>query len=153
VNEANNTPADAERAEQMQTAANDETKHTPGSWFLSTETQFVEGVTIYENKSVEVPTFPCGVLSSHRYGEGDPEQICYIGGDLMSPEDEAENIANARLIAAAPDMLAALKGIAAHAEEELNDLAADVQEGGKFNHAAHERWSRVLSAIAKATAR
>jgi hypothetical protein len=102
---------------------------TPGPWFLSTETRLVEGATLAENKFVEVPTFPVGVLSSHRHGAEDPEQICFVGNDLMSPEDEAENIANARLIAAAPDLLGAIDKInmmACYASEENTDARADM---------------------------
>jgi hypothetical protein len=66
-------------------------QHTPGPWYSSS------------------PDFPIGILSAHRFGEGDPEQICFIGGDVMAPESSDENEANAALIAAAPELLRACK--------------------------------------------
>ena len=59
--------------------------------------------------------------------------------------------ANARLIAAAPDLLEALIGVRHIAEDFISDWAADTQEGGKGDPSEVARWHNVLSAIAKAT--
>src|SRR3990167_3740517 len=64
--------------------------HTPGPWTTTGD------------------TYPIGVLASHRFGADDPEVVCQIGGDIKTPEDSNECEANARLIAAAPEMLALL---------------------------------------------
>src|SRR3990167_11499257 len=62
--------------------------HTPGPWTTTGD------------------TYPIGVLASHRFGADDPEVVCQIGGDIKTPEDSNECEANARLIAAAPEMVA-----------------------------------------------
>ena len=67
--------------------------HTPGPWTTTGD------------------TYPIGVLASHRFGADDPEVVCQIGGDIKTPEDSNECEANARLIAAAPEMLATLQAI------------------------------------------
>jgi hypothetical protein len=59
--------------------------------------------------------------------------------------------ANARLIAAAPDLLDALLGIKHVAEDFISDWAADAQEGGEGDPFEVAHWHKVLSAIAKAT--
>jgi hypothetical protein len=71
---------------------------------------------------------------------------------LFSIHHETE--ANARLLAAAPDMLEALLGLQEFAEQQVTDLCADIQEGGRWiaeSKAEMARWSAVGSAIAKAT--
>jgi hypothetical protein len=65
--------------------------------------------------------------------------------------DEAEALANARLIAAAPEMLAALLDIKPIAQSMVEDIAANAQEGGEFSDTELRRWSSVLAAINKAT--
>lgn len=45
-------------------------------------------------------------------------------------------------------MSEALEGIKQDAYDFVNDLAADVQEGGKFSRTELEKWSRVISACA-----
>lgn len=57
-----------------------------------------------------------------------------------------------RIMAAGLDMLAALRGIAPFADMQIQDLCADIQEGG-LPHLVRDdlrRWQAVLSAIAKA---
>lgn len=78
-------------------------KHTPGPW----RNHVTEG-------------YPFGITSAHRFGDHDPEVICLIGGDTMTPLDETENEANAALITAAPDMLAALEFARGQIAEYLN---------------------------------
>jgi hypothetical protein len=56
--------------------------------------------------------------------------------------------ANAALISAAPDLLAALKSIKPFAQEMVTDCCADLQYGAGPEL---DRWQGVLDAIAKAT--
>ena len=72
-------------------------------------------------------------------------------GFLIAIEPASEqDMADAHLIAAAPDLLAALKGIAQFAQMQVEDLAAEAQEGGVLARVELREWSAVLSAIAKA---
>lgn len=74
-------------------------EHTPSPWYTA---PLSDGL-------------PYAVLSSARYGDNDPEQICIIGTDIMSPLSDDENRANAVLMAHAPEMLSVL-------EETCKDL-------------------------------
>lgn len=58
---------------------------------------------------------------------------------------------NARLVAAAPEMLEALKGISEDAKELVLDAKASIQEGGPGYWL--QKWQAVLDAIAKAEGR
>ena len=76
-------------------------------------------------------------------------------GALGLPETEAIAIqmANARLIAAAPKMLSALREVAVIAEQHVHDLCAIIQEGGTLSAVDKmelRRWQSVGEAIAKA---
>lgn len=65
-------------------------KHTPGPWVIDHETRPTEVCTIHN--------------TTHRNG------WVYVRGEIgYWSADEDENMANARLIAAAPDLLEALK--------------------------------------------
>ena len=103
-------------------------EHTPGPWQVGSE------------------TYPIAILSGHRHGSPDNEVICIIGDDPMTPEDDDECKANARLIAAAPDLLAALTHI-------MGNLLAprDNDEIREGSYTAH--WHAAVAAIAKAGGR
>ena len=80
---------------------------------------------------------------------GYPNDGWMICGSMCGPDAEA----NARLIAAAPLMLAALREIAVIAEQNVHDLCAIVQEGGVLSAVDKmelRRWQSVGEAIAKA---
>jgi hypothetical protein len=80
-----------------------ETKHTPGPWVLR-------------------PNPGDGIVSEHGGSDGYPHTIGTVGGYLIANvcQQAAETEANARLIAAAPDLLAALKTIAESWERGFN---------------------------------
>ncbi len=90
------------------------TKHTPGPWHIGMK----PGPMIYGS---------------------DSSQVADLRADLL---DKGERAANARLIAAAPDLLALLQRMA---DGEIM--------GGTFNHAetVHEYQKLARAAIAKAT--
>ena len=81
-------------------------------------------------------------------GDACSSNIIYIGGKELSP-DQARPIAaaNARLIAAAPDMLAALKATLAFAEvlEKRSGRGVSSRRGGAI-------FAKARAAIAKAEA-
>ena len=77
------------------------TKHTPGPW-----TAFIE-------ESVNV----IAIMAGGEIGRGGREIVGWTGFDGNSIESVAENAANARLIAAAPDLLEACEA-ALHAFED-----------------------------------
>ena len=56
----------------------------------------------------------------------------------------------ARQLAAVPVLLAALKGICEHAEQEIADWAAEVATGREINATELRRWNAVIAALAKA---
>lgn len=75
--------------------------------------------------------------------------VALVNGDITAEEAAA----NAAKIAAAPEMLEALRGIRSFAEEMINDAGADAQEGCSVSMAQMHRWSQVIAAIAKAEGR
>ena len=111
----------------MTNKENKKALHTPGPWTIHNDT-FPMEVRDVKNSDV----------------------VAKIGGTGLSVESPEECEANARLIAAAPELLEALNGISDDAQEFINDLAADVQEGGNPSSAQFQKWTSVLSAIAKA---
>ena len=88
--------------------------HTPGPWVVNA-----------------LPSDPYVVFGGGIHGNGEPRQICVTANGFFGCD---ESIANARLIAAAPDLLAALVAV-------LND----------FPGTKNARTEAARSAIAKAT--
>jgi len=71
-------------------------KHTPGPWEID-----------YDSRPASV----CTIYGTPPQGE-ENQQFCYIRGPIgYWDADEQENMANAMLIAAAPDLLEAMKSI------------------------------------------
>ena len=71
--------------------------HTPGPWEIDLNTRPAEVCTVYN-----IPTQPSE--------DGKGQEWCYIRGALgYWGADEKENMANANLIAAAPELLEALE--------------------------------------------
>ena len=101
--------------------------HTAGPWVIDGETRPADICTVYHLPRSE---FPNG--------------FAYVRGALGDWDaDEAENMANARLIAAAPDLLRELQHLARLLEPALNNGQAQVPGLATLNGA----WL----AIAKAT--
>lgn len=100
------------------------TKHTPGPWLA----------TGWENTVVNIP-------DTHHGGH---LTICVYPASGQAPRSEA--VANARLIAAAPDMLEALKAIAEACEANADSAMGEgwIKAHEKFGAFAH-------AALAKAT--
>lgn len=98
-----------------------ETKHTPGPW--EARTFLVMG------------------------GRGKRDRICHVGTSTsLGPSRSDETVANACLVAAAPDLLAALIAIEARHDEE--DRA---EAEGDFTTAWLALREQARAAIAKAT--
>ena len=77
-----------------------ETKHTPGPW-KARKGFHADTIEIFHpNKSVKPPFYPCEIAT------------------IASDRDTAKAKANARLIAAAPDLLQALHDIAEESTDE-----------------------------------
>ncbi len=104
-------------------------KHTPGPWY-----QFGCGVTDENPKHVK---------------PGTPLNLIAATGDDCDPGDESQQIANARLIAAAPELLAALND-ALPLLEGFED--ADMHEDDEVPIVAPV-LAKVRAAIAKAEGR
>lgn len=103
------------------------TKHTPGPWLA----------TGWENTVVNIP-------DTHHGGH---LTICVYPASGRAPRSEA--VANARLIAAAPDLLEALEAIRARIDGEW-DSPALVKFGGLRN-TNEDIHALAMEAIAKAT--
>ena len=105
-------------------------EHTPGPWhilFTSEPDSFGPGRERYIGKSHE-------------------DQVCRTVGY----DDRAKDIANAELIAAAPDLLAACEKLVAEQEEQCIALGWKSAEQYYAAHAADEAFVLIKSAIAKA---
>ena len=104
--------------------------HTPGPWVVSA----------YQRNRWDSPSSPAIQIEAHRTYVDGMEPTRYALAEVMYPTTTgntvgaAEREANARLIAAAPDLLAAL---------------IDVQNNAASDSLA--MWTRVNAAIAKAT--
>lgn len=99
-----------------------ETKHTPGPWSISTDTECLEYAS---SRAVEE-----GVV---KYAINSVEPFEYTIATVVC--DVVDGDANARLIASAPDMLEALR----KAVKQLEDMGSDGTASG------------ATAAIAKAT--
>lgn len=79
--------------------------------------------------------------------QGNPRRIIAVTGAVGAP-DEAESIANAKLIAAAPDLLQ----VARCALDDLDDLLREAEPFGEMEHPAWQTVEELKAVIAKATA-
>ena len=109
------------------------TKHTPGPWRLE--------------KHPEWSQYYGNIVGSYGIGAGNIENIRTISVQLKHGTDE-ETEANARLIAAAPDLLAALQA-AQELLEHIEEHGADQMRETMF---AAETEAEIQAAIAAATA-
>ena len=98
------------------------TQHTPGPWFA------------WRGDQVGKYWVSQG---STGHGEGSSGDICIFNNN--SRRDELEVAANASLIAAAPELLAALK------------VAWDILPALPVGHEHYQQYSQIEAAIAKAT--
>jgi len=113
-----------------------ETKWTPGPWFIVTPTQGFEICTIH---GVERQPTENGLGQTWVYIR--PESLVR-DGEWVWP-DEAECTANAHLIAAAPDLYAALEALIVIDEDATID-GADLQDR------VDVAWTAARAALAKA---
>jgi hypothetical protein len=105
----------------------DAPKHTPGPWVIDREVR---------------PEYVCSIHHVPEDGEG--RKYLFVRGKLGHwPGDPIENMANARLIAAAPDMLEALKECAEYIE-------TDAHPNFYREETVDLIYSKALEAIAKA---
>lgn len=112
--------------------------HTPGPWAIDGDTRPAEICTIH------------GIPKS----ESNENGFTYIRGAIgYWDASEAENMANANLIAAAPELLAALNGLVGIIESAgLLNLINGVQLGQTSWYCkADDRMNQSKAAIAKAT--
>lgn len=121
-----------------------ESKHTPGPWHLCHHLESAE----------KDASCPCGYRGGI-WGSDEEHVVCEMGSADIAGEEglspprypRAVELANARLIAAAPDLLEALRLVLPAAEHAYHTGAFADIDGGDW-------WSRILQAreaIAKAT--
>lgn len=101
--------------------------HTPGPW------------------SVEA-----GLLGEGAHIFAADPKGCKADGDLVTVADLIENKANARLIAAAPDLLAALKGLGISANRDVPADGLCFMDCYLKGHGHFEECATARAAIAKA---
>lgn len=112
----------------------DQPKHTPGPWFIDVATD--------ENERIE--------LFVRRDGDA-----ISIAGDITDPETGLPGKDNARLIAAAPDLLESLKALTTNPHVNLGDLVYKVRdsEGEGWDGPQVKAWSDAVQAAAAAIAK
>ena len=113
-------------------------KHTPGPWAVIPPDEYCKSWFISRDRLGA----PVGTVPRH-LRDGLPYFIC-VFGQLMSSE-RAES--NARLIAAAPELLEMCKA----ALRTLDDLNSQYHIYGRDNNAADGVARKLISIIAKAT--
>lgn len=115
--------------------------HTPGPWVLDMERdEFGVTMRVYMADAIDSPY---AHDSAHAL-------VVYEGADDDAyPDQFAEMSANARLIAAAPEMLDALKAHDAYMGAQF----MDGPDSAALHPKAAENWLRVRAAIAKAEGR
>lgn len=90
---------------------------------------------------------PAGVEQFAVCAQDNPRRIIAITGAVGAP-DQAESIANARLIAAAPDLLQAARCALA----DLEGILPEFEPSGDREHPAWQTIAELKAANAKATA-
>ena len=115
-------------------------KHTPGKWVIDMKN---DGIN-YNGKMMD--NFTCSIKSEPDL-DGNEWFIALVhsGAGWNSLEDETETMANAKLIAAAPDLLEAVIGLLYG--NKLNIMFDSQDEQHKYNQAIRN----AKAAIAKAT--
>lgn len=116
-----------------------DTKHTPGPWEYVPAT---ENHGPYVANVVGNTVCDCYMLTDPLSGPRKPVQFCYE----MAP-------ANARLIAAAPELLEALMQTRAFILSEYEDEGAKALDGEVVHRNARPIWGTIHDAIAKAEGR
>lgn len=96
-------------------------KHTPGPWIVTHDGRLIEA----------------------EYREGYVASVSFYDSQFCGPEDEAEAAANAFLIAAAPELLEALKAA-------RSAWLAEANSGDGVNEEQEPILAQVDAAIAKA---
>ena len=121
----------------------DQPKWTKGPWFIVTPTQGFEVCTIH---GVERQPTEDGLGQTWVYIR--PESLVR-DGEWHWP-DEAECTANAHLIAAAPDLYAALDAAYDFIADQYGDAEAQALEGEFVSKEARAIWETICAALAKA---
>ena len=112
-----------------------QTTHTPGPWVVGTDTTGLEVCTVYG-----VPTQPTEDGKGQEYVYVHYPRI--VDNDFYFPTRE-ENLANARLISAAPDLLAALED----SNAAINAMAAQVDAEWRNHDKAGDRNDKIVRAF------
>lgn len=116
-----------------------DSKHTAGPWRVEQDTTLIWG--------------DCNPDDATSYGMGYPIAECRVtpsGSWAKGPKGHSEADANARLIAAAPDLLEALKAAMAFIDSHVAD--ADITDKMARNH-CRLRETKPHDAIARAEGR
>lgn len=113
-------------------------KHTAGPWQLETVKTSI-GICH------KIGPFP------PLRGTGEPSHACIYVDGRYKPEDDPESLANARLIAAAPDLLEACKLALTYERETLQEMIEQGEQPEGANCSASQQFIWTLeNAIAKA---
>lgn len=117
-------------------------KHTPGPW-----TAFEARQSKDTHPSLG-PRFEACVRVGAESNAGNAIAIVYMGAEGATSSRQGDVYANARLIAAAPELLSALEAVLAF---EDPDSLEDQQTDARLRAARAEAWERAKDVIAKAT--
>ncbi len=126
--------------------------HTPGPWRVGPRTGTGKADSCYQFEGT--PYKPLSMIEAFDLparNNAYVKNVCHVyqgEGEVGSPEALTEQEANARLISAAPEMLAVLKEIAWHIEEGADSMNFGALCGEEDEITVK---SAILAAIAKAT--
>lgn len=106
-----------------------ESRHTPGPWTVDIDGEFEGFINVYGGDSLEI----------------------LVKGTLSDERSDDESIANARLIAAAPDLLEACKRALPFIAGHMGFTAGDMRGGLRGDISDRLAYNACVEALKKAT--
>lgn len=117
-----------------------ETKHTPGPWAVRSSLSHPEDYTAPDGTFLVREGWAASWSISEESDQEEGRLICY--GDEI-PQTLGEGLANAKLISASPDLLAACKKL----RQQLKDLLSSIKDQGIEDRFRDENINMISESI------